>query len=121
MTQLYFIKPSNQSTEILIDISYFIEGAYSFLFEDVTIFSTGDVNDINMLKECLAQSDLIILNGEMDRRSYFELGLCSGLGKDIYVMDDSLTFDSKELALEMDIKIKVISFTEFIEMVNTDE
>lgn len=118
MNQLYFIKPEKHSTEVLIDISYFTEGAYSFFFEDMKLFSTGDFSNLRDLKECLIQSDLIILNGEMDRRSYFELGLCSGLGKEIYVLDDGLSFDCKQLELAIDIEIKVISFARFIEMIN---
>lgn len=116
MSKIYLIKPNKlKENQILVDISYFTEGCYGLYFADAEVAETGDINELAKLKDFLKQADYIFLWGEMDSRSYFELGLCYGLDSPIYVLDDTLNFDVSHLSLELDLKIRSVSALDFIE------
>ncbi|MFW7431678.1 hypothetical protein [Vagococcus carniphilus] len=121
MSKIYLIKPNKlKENQILIDISYFTEGCYGLYFADAEVVETGDINELENLKAFLRQADYIFLWGEMDSRSYFELGLCYGLEVPIYVLDDNPNFDTSHLNLELDLEIKSIRALDFIEKEITD-
>lgn len=121
MSKIYLIKPNKlKENQILVDISYFTEGCYGLYFTDAEVVETGDINELENLKAFLRQADYIFLWGEMDNRSYFELGLCYGLKVPIYVLDDNPNFDTSHLGLELDLEVRSIRALDFIEKEITD-
>ena len=113
--KLYFIEPNpDLNQQILLNLAYFTEGAFSYSIDDeVEVKKTGDFKDIKELKSYLEKVDVVYLMGELDQSSYFELGVCQGLGKRIRIVDDSLNFNSQMLDLNMKLDLDVVTIEEF--------
>ena len=119
--KVYLIdRMENESDTLLTNLAYFTEGAYAFYFDEAEVAKTGDFNSVSELRNYLREADFILLMSEMDRRSYFELGLCQGLEKQVYILDESLAFDAKHLELALDLKIQPLDMTQFLEKIEKD-
>lgn len=113
--KLYFIEPNPELNQpILLNLDYLTEGAYGYFLDDeVEVKRTGDFKDIKELKNYLEKADVIYLMGELDQSSYFEMGVCQGLGKTIRIVDDSLNFNSQMLNLNMELDLDVVTIPNF--------
>lgn len=82
--------------------------AYGFAVESLVV--TGMNNSIEGTIKAIKESFLVIMTGEMDQTTYFELGLAISLGKKVYYMANK-KYDSYDFQLPYELsQLTPISF-----------
>lgn len=120
--KVYRISTNPQRQECLLDLMAFDSaGDFGIALqgEELKLTQTGEYSSVKQVREAIAEADFIFMAGELDRTSYFELGMCGALGKKVYIVlsDDAGEVRPADLQLAVqDLDAESISIEGLIEI-----